>query len=158
MATRIQSGSQARKVANSWRLEARLSCMAEEIRNYNAISFHHTKREGNKIADLLANIGVDSDQPFLEGHLDIIPSNQRKQECESLIHRDNEAPDAGVGLMRTGEPHAQHGLPCDDQRTLMPLAAETLSRETHNGSLNEGAGGDGELAESIQCGQVPREC
>ena len=111
MATRIQNGSHARKIANSWRLEARLSCMAEEICKYNAISFHHTKREGNKIADLLANIGVDSDQPFLEGHLDIIPSNLRKQECESLIHRDNEAPDAGVGLIRTGEPHAQHGLP-----------------------------------------------
>jgi len=58
MATRIQNGSQARKVASSWRLEARLNAIEQELRKNRAISFNHIRREGNKVADLLANIGV----------------------------------------------------------------------------------------------------
>jgi len=44
MATRIQNGSLARKVASSWRLEARLSDIAQKLSNFRAISFIHTKR------------------------------------------------------------------------------------------------------------------
>jgi len=111
MATRIQNGSQARKVAGSWRLEARLNNIAHELRNHRALSFHHTRREGNKIADFLANIGVESNQPFQAGNLDIIPSNQQTQECENLLQRDTESPDAGAGTSQGVEPHAQHVPP-----------------------------------------------
>lgn len=75
MATHIQNGSQARKVATSWRLEARLNAIEQDLRNNRAISFTHTKREGNKIADLLANIGVENGQTFLARNTDIIPNN-----------------------------------------------------------------------------------
>lgn len=37
-----------------------------------AIIFSHVKREGNKVADLLANIGVDAENTLLIGTIDII--------------------------------------------------------------------------------------
>jgi len=113
MEMRIQNGSQTRKVADSWRLEARLNNIAHELHNHRALSFHHSRREGNKVADLLANIGVESHHPFQAGNLDIIPSNQQIQECKNLLQRDTEPPDAGDGTLRMAEPHVHHVPPRD---------------------------------------------
>ena len=111
MATRIQNGSQARKVASSWRLEARLNVIEHELRTHRAISFHHTKREGNKVADLLANIGVENKQILLSGHTSIIPNNLQAQECKSLIQNDAATSDAGDTPEGGDEPHVLHVPP-----------------------------------------------
>ena len=95
MVTRIHNGSQARKIAPSWRLEARLNEIANKIDNARAISFKHTRREGNKIADLLANIGVETSTPLISGNTNTISNRQQLQECESLIQEEAAAPDAG---------------------------------------------------------------
>jgi len=97
MAKRIQNGSQTRKVAHSWRLEARLNDIEKELLQNKALSFLHTKREGNKTADLLANLGVECSLNLLTGKLDIIPDSQKAQECKRLIHSDAGSPDAGGG-------------------------------------------------------------
>eukprot|EP00253_Pinus_taeda_P008637 PITA_08637 len=106
MATRIQNGSQTRKVAHSWRLEARLNNIERELHQHRALTFLHTRREGNKTTDLLANLGVDCSRTLLTGNLDIIPNFQKAQDCKSLIHRDAEFPDAGEGTSQTDETHA----------------------------------------------------
>lgn len=67
MAKHLQNGSQARKIATSWRLEARLEAIEQSLRSNRAISFNHIKREGNKVADLLANIGVENENTLLTG-------------------------------------------------------------------------------------------
>jgi len=103
MANRIQNGSQTRKVAHSWRLEARLNSIERELLQNRALSFLHTKREGNKTADLLANLGVDCSLNLLSGKLDIIPNSQKAQECKRLIHSDAGFPDAGGGLSQQDE-------------------------------------------------------
>jgi len=108
MVSRIHNGSQTRKVADSWRLEARLHNIAQELHSHRAITFHHSRREGNKVADLLANIGVESHLPFLAGNLDIIPSSQLTQECKTLLQDDIDPPDAGATEQRTGEPPGPH--------------------------------------------------
>eukprot|EP00253_Pinus_taeda_P001915 PITA_01915 len=77
MATRLQNGSNARKIALSWRLEARLNALAKKLSNFNAISFSHTKREGNKVADLLANIGTENAHSLLSGDTNIISNRQQ---------------------------------------------------------------------------------
>eukprot|EP00253_Pinus_taeda_P026720 PITA_26720 len=106
MATRIQNGSQTRKVAHSWRLEARLNNIEREMHYHRALSFLRTRREGNKTADLLANLGVDCSRTLLRGNLDIIPNFQKAQDCKSLIQSDAEFPDAGEGTSQTDETHA----------------------------------------------------
>eukprot|EP00253_Pinus_taeda_P017843 PITA_17843 len=111
MATRIQNGSQTRKVADSWRLEARLHSIAQELHNHRALTFHHIRREGNKVADLLANIGVESSHPLQVGNLSIIPSAQKTRECKELLQNDIEPPDAGDTGFTWAEPHGPHVTP-----------------------------------------------
>lgn len=62
MAIQIQQGTLATKVANSWRLAARLELIEQGLKMRRAINFNHIKRERNKTADILANIGVDHNQ------------------------------------------------------------------------------------------------
>ena len=64
---------------------------------YNrAITFKHVKREGNKVADLLENLGVDSDQVLHSGSLYILNDSSHLHECTDLVDNDAEFPDAGV--------------------------------------------------------------
>eukprot|EP00253_Pinus_taeda_P031502 PITA_31502 len=108
MVSRIHNGSQTRKVADSWRLEARLHNIAQELHNHRALSFHHSRREGNRVAYLLANIGVECHLPFQAGNLDIIPSSQQSQECKILLQDDIDSPDAGATGQREDEPLGYH--------------------------------------------------
>eukprot|EP00253_Pinus_taeda_P022503 PITA_22503 len=67
MATKILQGSPSSKVCNSWRMAQRLLHMERWISGNRAISFTHVRRDGNKVADLLANVGVDCGRPLLTG-------------------------------------------------------------------------------------------
>ena len=98
MENQLLNGTRAHKTANSWRLEARLEAIEHWLHTNRAIIFQHVKREGNKVADLLANIGVNQDQALISGSLDIIQNHAHKQECNSLIQRDANPPDAGAPM------------------------------------------------------------
>lgn len=130
IATHLQNGSQARKIAPSWRLEARLNIMEQFLRNKKAISFNHTRREGNKIADLLANVGVENNQVIRSGSMAIIQNQQQAQELNCLIQKDAGHSDAGDGTGVMARPHGQRELP----------RASPWRDETHyEGEINEGA-------------------
>eukprot|EP00253_Pinus_taeda_P022049 PITA_22049 len=58
-AIRIQAGTSAAKIASSWRLLSRLELLEERLRNPHSITFKHVKRTANKVADRLANQGVN---------------------------------------------------------------------------------------------------
>jgi len=62
MDNQILQGIAAHKVAYSWRLAAHLELIEQWLLTNRAITFKHVKREGNKVADLLENLGVDSDR------------------------------------------------------------------------------------------------
>lgn len=111
MAIRLQYGAQASKVASSWRLAARLNNIEQELRTNRVISFHHTKREGNKVADLLANIGVETKQILSTGLLNNIPNPLQSQECHNLIQKDATIPDSGDTTWGNGAPHDAHVPP-----------------------------------------------
>ena len=59
MVTQIQLGTTASRVATSWRLAASLELTEKWMKNRRATSFIHVKRENNKVADILENIGVE---------------------------------------------------------------------------------------------------
>lgn len=96
MVNQLLMGFSSSKVADSWRLMARLDLIADWLQQHRAISFKHVKRFGNKVANLLANKGVTSSQILTVGPLTILNDNNLIQECTNLVHEDNKPPDVGV--------------------------------------------------------------
>ena len=96
MVNQLLMGATSSKVADSWRLMARLDLKANWLQQHRAISFKHVKRSGNKVADLLANKGVTSSQILTVGFLSILNGIKFIQECTNLVHEDNKTPDAVV--------------------------------------------------------------
>lgn len=85
MANHLVNGAHSHKVANSWRLEARLDAIEKTLHTNQAIIFNHVKWEGNKVVDLLANLGVENGHSLLTGALDIIQNHEKKHECKILF-------------------------------------------------------------------------
>jgi len=95
MVKQLLNGSHARKIAMSWRLEARLEAIELELLNNRAIIFSHVKRDDNKVTDLLANVGVESNNTLLTGTLNIIPNHDQIQECNQLVQKEATPLDVG---------------------------------------------------------------
>eukprot|EP00253_Pinus_taeda_P024712 PITA_24712 len=68
-ATRIQAGTLAAKIASSWRLLSRLETLEERLRRPHNIVFKHVRCTANKVADRLANQGVNQQLPPFSGTL-----------------------------------------------------------------------------------------
>lgn len=94
-AIRIQAGSPAAKVASSWRLLSRLEALEDRLRSPNSIIFQHVKRSANKVADRLANQGVNLNSSPFSGHLNESKDTQLQQDCLSLANQDLLPPAAG---------------------------------------------------------------
>lgn len=58
-ATRIQAVTSTAKIVSNWRLLSRLETLEEWLRRPHSIIFKHVRRTTNKVADRLANQGVD---------------------------------------------------------------------------------------------------
>jgi len=103
MALKIQQGSPIQKVSNSWRMATRLERLQQWL-NYNqAISFKHIRREGNKLADFLANLGVDNGKEFFAGSLQGSASEDQLSTFHAILTRDMQSredshPDASVNM------------------------------------------------------------
>ena len=95
-AIRIQAGTPATKVASSWRLLSRLETLEERLKSPNSIIFQHVKRSANKVADRLANQGVDLNSHPYSGNLNDSTNIQLQQDCLSLATQDLQSPAAGV--------------------------------------------------------------
>lgn len=95
MAKHLLNGSDARKIATSWRLEARLEAIQLKLHNNRAVTFNHIKREGNKVADFLANTGVENEIFLLTGRMDNILTHDQVKECTHLIQIDVAPPGCG---------------------------------------------------------------
>lgn len=80
--------------AGGWKQGWKL--LEQELLNNRAIAFNHTRREGNKVADLLANIGVGSELNLQASTLDIIKNHAQAQECIHLVQNDANLLDAGA--------------------------------------------------------------
>eukprot|EP00253_Pinus_taeda_P032484 PITA_32484 len=97
-AIRIQVGSSAAKVASSWRLLSRLEALEDRLRQPNSIIFKHVRRTANKVADRMANQGVNQQGPHFAGYLHDAKDKKLQQDCHTLALQDLNPPDAGDGL------------------------------------------------------------
>jgi len=103
MATKIQQGSAAQKVSRSWRMATRLESLQTWLQNNQATSFKHTRREGNKAADFLANLGANQCKEHQEGTPQVIASASDRATFQEILNSDmqleaKEYPDAGDTL------------------------------------------------------------
>lgn len=100
IANKLQNGSPVHKVSHSWRMAHRLESLNNWLSQNQAITFKHTRREGNRLADLLANFGVEAKNIHFEGPLECLPSREQQIQLEQIISQDREQteslhPDAG---------------------------------------------------------------
>ena len=96
MAAKIQAGQPASKVSNTWRLEGRLERLGDMLKALDACTWSHIRRNGNKVADCLANLGVKAKVPFWNGLLGNIPNREAQKDCKKFADQDRGNPDAGV--------------------------------------------------------------
>ena len=64
IACRLQAGSVTTQVSKNWRWESRLNVLRQILTGEEAFLLTHVKREGNKVADAMANAGVESEFSF----------------------------------------------------------------------------------------------
>lgn len=89
------------KVSSSWRLATRLEKFQQWLQRNNDISFKHIRREGNKLADFLANLGVNRGEDFFAGSWQETASDSETDTFKNIIssdmqNKDEDHPDAGV--------------------------------------------------------------
>lgn len=101
IALKLMQGSPVYKVSSSWRMATRLEMLKQWLTNHQAITFKHIRREGNKLADFLANLGVDSGKEFFEGSISSIVSGNQLSNFKTIVTNDMQLkegshPDAGV--------------------------------------------------------------
>lgn len=88
MAQQIIHGTPVNKLSCSWRLATHLQHIEHLLATNKAITFKQIKRNGNKVADLLANLGVISDRTLYSGSLEIIKDATHQQEYTKLVQMD----------------------------------------------------------------------
>ena len=88
MAKRMTNGQTFEKFSPSWCLAYRLDQLRTLLQSYPAISFCHVRREANKAADLLANVGVEGETGFLCDRLEDFGEEEWAQHCRHLASRD----------------------------------------------------------------------
>ena len=71
VAKRLLNGQRTEKISPSWRLAYRLERLRVLLLSHPATSFHHVRREANKVADCLANAGVECGVGFQCDRIDI---------------------------------------------------------------------------------------
>eukprot|EP00253_Pinus_taeda_P008598 PITA_08598 len=100
MASKLQQGSAAQKVSRSWRMATRLESLQTLLQNNKSTSFKHIRREGNKAADFLANLGAEIGKEHQEGTPQVIVSDSERATFQDIMIRDMQIeatnnPDAG---------------------------------------------------------------
>jgi hypothetical protein len=85
---RIQAGSPASKTATIWRLLSRLEQMEERLRIPRSITFRHIRHTTNKVADRMANQGVNQQINNFSSPLSDTNDEQLQKECIALAQQD----------------------------------------------------------------------
>lgn len=89
MINSILQGTSAHKVGSSWRLAERLEQIEQWLLTHHAATISHTRQNGNKAIDLLANIGIKSGNILHVGTLSTIDNSYRLQEFNDLVQKES---------------------------------------------------------------------
>lgn len=89
MARKLQTGSLMTQVSKNWRWESRLSTLRQILVGEESLLLTHVKREGNTVADAMANSGVQSEFSFhAESKEDEGKSQQIWNWCSKVAEKD----------------------------------------------------------------------
>ena len=94
MSSKLMQGSPVHKISSSWRLANRLELLKNWLTNHPAISFKHIRREGNKLADFIANLGVEWGREFYEGPISDMVSENQLSTFRSIVVTDMQRKEA----------------------------------------------------------------
>ena len=86
--SKLHNGSQSSKVSSSWHLESRIATLHSGLIQGKVVSFTHVRRNDNKMADFLANMGVGACQPFRVQSWNILLDMTTQSWCQDLISSD----------------------------------------------------------------------
>jgi hypothetical protein len=101
--TRILHGERPTDISPSWHLSRLLEDFGAFLCPNLMIIPSHVKRDANKVADCLANEGVNTETEQIHWQAQISDFNDLSKRCQELAHRDLHPPD-GVPR-RPPEPH-----------------------------------------------------
>lgn len=82
------NGSPIHKFSNSWRMARRLELINNWLSQHQAITCKHTRREGNKLADFLANIGVEVEGGYTEGTITNLATTDQQAKFQEIVIQD----------------------------------------------------------------------
>ena len=69
MKKQLANGRTTEKVSSSWHLASRLETLRGLVMTQPVVSFHHVRRNANKVADMLANIGTGGNVDMRMGRM-----------------------------------------------------------------------------------------
>ena len=85
---KLQNGSHSTKVAQSWRLEGHLEKLKGILAEGLEACFIHTRWQGNKVADKLENIGMETLQFIKAKEWDMIVDKMGQDNCMNIMFQD----------------------------------------------------------------------
>ena len=87
---RINCGTRPKKVFNRWKLIMVYQRIHVHLQGLRTVSFNHVRRSANKLADLLANQGVNNAGCGMANKWQGIPQNRFKAFCKEQPAEDRE--------------------------------------------------------------------
>jgi ribonuclease HI len=91
--TKILHGEHPRRISPSWRLSGLLEDFGAIVHPNLTIIPSHVKREANKVADHLANAGVETKSELIHWQANLSDDTDLSRRCRDLASRDALAPD-----------------------------------------------------------------
>jgi ribonuclease HI len=91
--TKILHGDHPLRISPSWRLSGLLEDFGALIHPSLTIVPSHVKRDANKVADCLANEGVDTKSELIHWQANFSECTDLSRRCKDLASRDASAPD-----------------------------------------------------------------
>ena len=88
LAKQLLNGQTSEKISPSWCLAYKLERLRVLLHAHPAISFHHVRREANKVADYLVNACVQCGVGFRCDRLEGNEEEDWAQQCSHLATRD----------------------------------------------------------------------
>lgn len=95
MVNQILQGTPSYKLVSIWRLVERLEPIKQWLSTDREVTVKHIFRDGNKVADFLANIGADNGWTVHAGSLNIIATASQINDYNALEESEEEHPDVG---------------------------------------------------------------
>jgi len=87
---RISCGTKPEKVSNHWRLIQVYQRIQAHLQGLHTVSFSHVHQNANKLADILANQGVNNADRGMEKKSEEMSQNRLKELCDKQAEEDDE--------------------------------------------------------------------